>query len=179
MFRDKTQYMIYILAVVLVADFIWFAYLPSRRRLEALRESRRQQTSTVTEAQEITWQIPDVRQQMNTLEEEILQWYQRVPEERTMGDFLKDIARLMTQHGLTEQVMVPGTEIGTQGLVCIPVSIHCRGTLQQLFVFYQDLQALQRLVRFEKISLQRDSARTDGHVTMQTDIVIFYRPPVT
>ena len=71
--------------------------------------------------------------------------------------------------------MIPGQELETDELNCIPVHMNCTGTLTGVFGFFNDLQGLRRLVRIEKVTLTNDR-EFSGTVTMETDAVIFYRP---
>ena len=81
----------------------------------------------------------------------------------------------MTEHRLTDQVVVPGKEVESEGVGCVPVHVNCKGSLKDIFSFFHDLQAMDRLVRIEKVTLQNDRDFT-GCVSMDTDAVIFYRP---
>jgi len=66
-------------------------------------------------------------------------------------------------------------EIAVKGLNCIPVDMQCKGTLAQVFEFQKQMQKLDRLVRIEHIKLANDSDFT-GEVSLQTKVVIYYRP---
>jgi hypothetical protein len=51
----------------------------------------------------------------------------------------------------------------------------CTGALKDIFGFYRDVRAMDRLVRIEKIVLKNDSDLM-GRVSMRTEALIFYRP---
>jgi Tfp pilus assembly protein PilO len=83
----------------------------------------------------------------------------------------------MNEHDLKEQVITPGAEVEAERFRCIPVSMQCKGKLSQIFKFYHQLQALDRLVRIEQVRLSNDSGY-DGQVSMETKAVIYYRAKV-
>jgi len=99
-----------------------------------------------------------------------------VPPEGALGTFLQRMAGIMTEHHLTNQEVIPGKEWETDGLTCVPVQVTCTGTLADTFGFFNDLQALNRLVRVEKVALANDNGLT-GQISMRMEGVIFHQPP--
>ena len=88
-----------------------------------------------------------------------------MPVDNALGTFLQRIAVVMTENDLTDQVVLPGKERGTDDLGCIPIHVACKGTLTNLFSFFGSLQAMDRLVRIEKVTLENDTRfhRADHH----------------
>ncbi len=171
--RDKTKISILIVAAMLVADFIWFGYLPSQDRLKTLRQARVLQAVGIDQAGEERLQLPGLRERLCQREAEIAQYEARLPRQKGMGQFLEDMSGLMTRHGLAEQVMIPqdGAQVGA--VSCLPITFSCQGRLAQIFAFYRDLTDLERLVRVNRVSLDNDDFQ--GMVSMEAEIVIFYR----
>jgi len=158
---------------MLVADFIWFGYLPSQDRLKTLRHVRSLQAVQIDRAGHECLQLPGLRERLHRREAEIAQYEPRLPRQKGMGQFLEDMSGLMAKHGLTEPVMVPLNESQVGSVSCLPITLRCQGRLAQVFSFYQDLADLGRLVRVQKVSLDNDGLQ--GMVSMEAQIVIFYR----
>jgi len=173
LFRDKTKISILIVGAMLVADFIWFGYLPSQDRLETVREARELQAARIDRAGQDRLQLPSLRDRLRRCEAEIAEYEARLPRQKGMGQFLEDMSGLMTRHGLAEQVMIPLDAAQVGSVSCLPISFSCQGRLAQIFAFYRDLVDLDRLVRVHKISLDNDDFQ--GMVNMEAQIVIFYR----
>ena len=173
MFRDKTKISILIVGAMLVADFIWFGYLPSQDRLKTLRQARKLQAARIDQASHDRVQLPSLRDRLRRRQAEIAQYETRLPRQKGMGQFLEDMSGLMTRHGLVEQVMIPLDAEQVGSVSCLPISFSCQGRLAQIFAFYRDLADLDRLVRVHKISLDNDDFQ--GMVSMEAQIVIFYR----
>ena len=178
LFRDKTKISILIVGAMLVADFIWFGYLPSQDRLKTLRQVRSLQALRIDQASHKRLQLPRLRERLSRGEAEIAQSEARLPRQKGMGQFLEDMSGLMAKHGLAEQVMIPLDEARVGSVSCLPITFRCQGRLAQIFAFYQDLAALGRLVRVQKVSLDNDDLQ--GTVRMEAQVVIFYgtREPV-
>ena len=70
---------------------------------------------------------------------------------------------------------IGGEEIEAEQFNCIPINMRCRGSLKNLFGFFESLRGLDRLVRIEHVDLVNESDFS-GDVTMSADTVIYYRP---
>jgi len=163
------------IGVLFLADFVFYGYMPSHRRLESLSRAREQHRDIIKMAMSQAEALPALEKRHKETAGIVQRYEGSVPSESALGVFLGQIASIMTAHQLTDQVVEPGKEIETEALSCIPVRLNCTGTLSAVFSFFSDLQELHRLVRIEKIALTNDSGFT-GRVAMQTEAVIFYRP---
>jgi len=176
-FWKKQQLMIFVVAVLLAADFIFFGFSPLRKRLKAVNQARTDQRLVIAKAATEQMQLSNLKEQLQKLESTIGNYQVNVPADRDLGSFLQQIANLMSQHNLTEQIVAPGEEIKADKLSCIPVNMQCKGKLDQIFKFYKQLQRLDRLVRIESVRLV-NSDDLSGQISMQTKAVVYYRPNV-
>jgi hypothetical protein len=71
-------------------------------------------------------------------------------------------------------VVLPGKEVKTDDLNCVPIHLACKGTLADVFRFFTRLQTLDRLVRIEKVALDNDAGLT-GQISVQVEAAIFER----
>ncbi len=155
-----------------VCDFVLCGYLPSHQRLLSLQRVRAQQKQTIQMAAAQSTELPGLERRLRDMEKAVEGFDRRVPAERALGSFLQQIAGIMTDCHLVDQAIVPGNEWQTDALKCIPIHVACRGTLTDIFGFFQKLQRLDRLVRVEKVTLENDSDLT-GQVGVQVEAVIF------
>jgi Tfp pilus assembly protein PilO len=170
----KQQVWVIVIAVLFVADFVFYGYMPSHRRLQSLERARTQQERIISMAVSQAEALPDLEKRYREAERVVRYYEDCVPTESNLGLFQRQIADIMTAHQLTDQEVVPGKDIAAGELNCIPVHMNCKGNLTGIFGFFKDLQSAQRLVRIEKVALKND-ARFGGVVAMQTEAVIFYR----
>lgn len=173
-FREKKQISICIVAVMFVADFVLFGYLPSYKRIKEVEQAREKQRFVIARASSQGVQMPALKEQLSKLQREVGNYESNVPDQRDLGLFLQRIANLMNENSLKEQQVRPGGEIETDKLNCIPLNMQCKGRLSQIFEFYKQLQGLGRLVRIEQVELTNDNSFS-GQVSMQTKATIYYR----
>lgn len=170
----KQRAWLYVIAVLFCADFVFCGYTPSHKRLQSLREAETQQRRLIETAAAQSKELPALKTRLTNTRQVVEHYESYVPREVSLGQFLQEIARIMTEHHLADQVVVPGKEVESNGVGCIAVHVNCRGSLKDLFSFFHDFQSMDRLVRIEKVILQNDRDFA-GNVSMDTDAVIFYR----
>jgi len=165
---------IVVVAALLVIDFVWFGFLPSRRQLELIRQLEARQMGVVDAAERQRGQVVEVRQELAHLERDMGQMGRYIPRDKSMGTFLAEMSLLMTRHGLTKQTIVPGTESAGDIAIRVPVSVHCEGTLRGIYGFYEDLKGMERLVQIGEVLLKNDAHLT-GRLRMEAQFIIFYQ----
>jgi len=175
LFQERQQIVICVLAGAIVGGFILFRYLPLQNKAKAVEQMETTQTIAIAKASAEIQQLPVLEEQLIKLQAKVANYKANIPLQRDLGGFLHKIAGLMDKHNLKEQVIAPGKEIEADELKCIPVDMQCKGRLAQVFEFYKQLQGLDRLVRIERAELVNDSD-FGGEVSMQTKLVIYYRP---
>jgi Tfp pilus assembly protein PilO len=174
LFRKRQQLMIFVAAGVIIGGFGLFRYLPLRRRIKALRQTKAAQALTIAKGTADGKQLPLLKEQLLELQRELENYEANIPERSDIGVFLQKIAVLMNEHNLRGQVIEPRKEIKAEKLNCIPVNMKCKGRLTQIFKFYRQLQGMDRLIRIEQVKLFNDSDFS-GEVGMEAKAVIYYR----
>lgn len=174
LFRKRQQLMIFVAAGVIIGGFGLFRYLPLRRRIKALRQTKAAQALTIAKGTADGKQLPLLKEQLLELQRELENYEANIPGRSDIGVFLQKIAGLMNEHNLRGQVIEPRKEIKAEKLNCIPVNMKCKGRLTQIFKFYRQLQGMDRLIRIEQVKLFNDSDFS-GEVGMEAKAVIYYR----
>jgi Tfp pilus assembly protein PilO len=171
---SRQQIWVGAIAVLFVSDFVLCGYIPSQNRLAALEQARVQQQGVIRMAAGQSEELPRLRRRLQDTSRVVEHYETYVPPEAALGTFLQQIAGLMTTHHLVDQVVVPGKECTGAGVNCIPVHVTCTGVLVDVFGFFNDLLALDRLVRIEQVVLTNDGGLT-GRIGIQIEAVIFYQ----
>jgi len=174
-FKERQQIVILCLAGAMLAGFVLFRYLPLSRKIKALKQEKAEQKLTIVKSQHQHQQLPALKGQLLGLQNTFQNYQANIPSQRVLGTFLHEIADLMDENNLEEQMTQPGQEIQVGNLKCIPVDMRCKGKLTQIFKFYKSLRNLDRSVRIEQVKLVNDSNFT-GEVHLQTRAVIYYSP---
>lgn len=177
LFRERQQIVIFIVAGAIIGGGVLFRYLPLRKKVKAIKQTKTAQTLAITKGEAQSKQLPVLKEQLLKLKRVLGDYEAGIPVQRGLGVFLTKIANLMSEHNLREQEIAPGVEIEADKLNCIPVNMKCKGTLTQVFEFYKELQGLDRLVRIEQVKLYNDS-NFGGEVSMETKAVVYYRAEV-
>ncbi len=168
----KQQMWVCIIAGLFVCDFVACGYLPSRQRLTSLERVAAQQRKTIATAAAQSAELPGLERRLREMRKAVEGFDLRVPADRALGTFLQQIAGIMKDCGLGEQVVLPGKEVKTEDLNCVPIHVACKGTLTDIFRFFRKLQSLDRLVRIEKVALDNDMDLT-GQISVQVEAAIF------
>lgn len=173
--RSKTQLSIVAVGALLVIDFVWFGFLPSRKQLELIRKLEARQMGVVDVAETQRGEVAAVRQELEQLAQDMGEMGRHIPKEKSIGTFLTEMSLIMTRHGLTKQMIVPGPETAGDIAIRVPVAVHCEGKLKAIHGFYEDLKGIERLVQIDEILLENDAHLT-GHLRMEAQFIIFYQP---
>jgi len=168
----RQQIWVYVIAGLFVCDFVACGYIPSRQRLLALERVGTQQRKAIAMAAAQSEELPGLERRLRDMKKAVEGFDLRVPADRASGAFLQQITGIMTDCRLVEQVVLPGKEVKTDDLNCVPIHVACKGTLKDIFRFFARLQSLDRLVRVEKVAMDNDTDLT-GQVRMQVEAVIF------
>ncbi len=173
--REKQQILIYAAAGLMVVGFVLFRYMPLHKKTKAIEQAKVAQTLVIAKAMAQNGQLPLLKEKLQKMQRAARDYEANVPVDRNLGEFLQQIAGLMNKQHLREQIVQPGEEMKTEELNCIPIVMRCKGGLKQLFEFYKSLQAIDRLIRIEKVELANDGDFS-GEVGMETRAMIYYRP---
>jgi Tfp pilus assembly protein PilO len=172
---DKQQLMILLLGVVVSVGFGVFRYVPIVRQRCAIQKQMEQQNLVIDEICSLSILIPELKEQKNKLEKQLLPFEQKVPQGRNLATLWRQVAEVMNQCGLTDQLVQPGVEIKSEQLCSIPLTIECKGSLQQIFSFFQSLEEVSRLIRIEQVTLDRGTDLNSG-VKMKAQASVYYQP---
>jgi Tfp pilus assembly protein PilO len=171
--REGRQIVILCLVGAMITGFVFFRYLPLRVKMRAIEHSRQEHQALISRASIESQKFLEYEQELEQLKWKMEDYDIRIPANRDIGGFLQKITSLMDEHHLVEQYVQPGKEIQVDGLKCIPVSMKCKGRLEQIFGFFRSLQKLDRAIRIERVELLND-VEFNGDVKMQTDASIYY-----
>ena len=177
LFREKQQLTICVVAVAIIGGFVLFRYRPLSREKRTVEQDIFAQRLTIAKGAADGKQLPVLKQQLQKVQSELENYEANIPDQRSLGVFLRRIAALMNEHNLREQDIEPREEVKGDEFCCIPLSMRCKGELSQIFEFYKQLQELERLVRIKRVKLTNDKDFS-GEASMETEAVIYYKAQV-
>lgn len=175
---DKQQSIILILAVVVTGGFGVFRYVPLARQKYAISQKMKQQKVALDEICLQGAITPELWQQKSRLEKQLVPFTQKVPRGRNLATLWRQVADVMNECKLTDQLVQPGVELKSDQLCSIPLTIECKGSLEQIFTFFQSLENIDRLIRIEQVSLE-NGTDFDSIVKLNAKASVYYQPDET
>lgn len=176
--KDKKQLVLIAVILMLPVAFFAFRYLPARSEIAELEESKKAGQNLLNDAEIKNAVLKDLRAEVEKTEKQVAKFDQKIPAEKSLGSFLQIIAELMDENGLADQNVRPGDTFKTDNFYCIPLSIDCKGDIQQVFNFYRSLKQMPRVVTIDQIRLT-NSKNHDGNLEMIAKVLIFYREDIS
>ena len=172
---DKQQLIILGLSAVIVCGFGIFQYIPVIRQKHAIRDQIEQQNQLFEKVCLQSVLLPELKQQKNQLQDELVPFAKEIPQGRQFAPLWQQIADVMNECKLTEQLVQPGEELKSKQLCSIPLTLECQGSLEQLFAFFQAMENMDRLVRFEEVKFENDSDFS-AVVKLNAKANVYYQP---
>ena len=172
---DKQQVIIIVLAVVVAGGFGLLRYVPIVRQKQSIVEKMETQNAVMQRVATDTARVPELERQRDQLQGQMVSFTKKVPNGRNFAQLWKQIADLMNACQLSEQSIQPGQELKSDRLCSIPLTIECKGTLDQMYDFFQSLENIDRLIRIEELKLEND-ADFSAFVTLYAKANVYYQP---
>lgn len=179
-FWQRQQVIILVVTAAIIAGFLLLQYRPLQRKRRAVKQAQLDRLAAIAQAAARVEQLPQLQDEVRQSRSRVGSYEAKVPRSRRLGFFLQQIADLMNEHNLREQLVRPGPEIELKnrtclaGLNCIPISLQCSGRLKRIFGFFKSLEQLERKIRIERMELTNDRDFA-GDVSMQAKMNIYYR----
>ncbi|MCD6175503.1 MAG: type 4a pilus biogenesis protein PilO [Planctomycetes bacterium] len=172
---DKQQLIILGLSAVILCGFGIFQYIPVIRQKHAIRDRMAQQDQISETICSQSALLPELKQQEKQLQEELVPFSKKVPQGRRFATLWQQVADVMNECKLTDQLVQPGEELKSDSLCSIPLTFECQGSLKQLFAFFQAMENMDRLIRFEEVKFENDSD-FNAVVKLNAKANVYYQP---
>jgi len=172
---DKQQMLILIAGAGLLIAFGVFRYVPIVRQKLMLKDQMTRQSLTMEQIQEYSRRLPELKQQQRRLTEQLQDNAGKIPEGKQFARLWQQIAEVMNTCNLRDQLVQPGNEKTSDELGCVPLTIQCTGSAEQMFQFFRMLEDFERLVCFDQVQLENDS-EFSGNLKLNAKAKVYYRP---
>lgn len=172
---DKQQALIILAAVIMLTGFGGLRYLPMFRQQQAMAARMQQQEQEMQDIQTHSCLLPELRHQKKRLEDSLDEFAQKIPRSRDFARLWQQIADAMNACRLSDQWVQPGTEQKAGRLSCIPLTIECRGSMEQIFTFVKVVEDMDRLMRLDELKLE-NSPEFKADLKMSARVMVYYQP---
>jgi len=171
----RRQIWLGVVAALFLCDFVLCGYLPLQQRLASLKQARAEQRRTIQMAATQGAELARLKARLRDKERLVERFDASIPPDKALSGFLRHVNGMMEECDLADPFVLPDKEFEAAGLRCIPIHMTCRGSLAQLFGFFDRLRSLDRLVRIEKVMIG-NGATYAGRLSLQADVILFYQP---
>lgn len=173
----------WILAGVLVTAVlaaVLGVYLPQSRKLTQINT----QISTQKIAMESDLQsckvVPELARQVAELKDRYRNLDRRLPKQKELGGFLKEISTNLLQARLSNQTIEPGKPDAAELYHTLPIVMKFEGNFLSLAGFLKRIDGMERLTRVQRmdIGIDRDSSKSKdkpaGNVNIELHLNIYF-----
>jgi Tfp pilus assembly protein PilO len=174
-YPEKQQLIIAVSAVAIIAGFCVFRYFPAKRQSLALKQAKADSQSRAAANSARAGQIPQLREKLQKMHDRIGNYDVKIPGGRNFAQLFEQIASVMNECSLGDQMVQPKEEIVGDKLNCIPISIKCKGSLEQIFKLFGSLNDFDRLINITNLQLTGDKDYS-GIVEMSAEANVYYHP---
>ena len=174
---EKQQLLIIALAVGVVFGFVFFRYIPLARRTQEINQAKVRYSQENLEVKDQAQRLPIIISKTDRLKSEVGDFDSKIPVMREFGSLWDQIAAVMSNCGLKEQLIQPQSEVKGKEICLIPITMQCSGNLQEIFSFFRYLEDFDRVIRVESLSMKGDDTEDGGgEIKMTANANIYYRP---
>lgn len=172
---DKQQTVLLASVLLLAAGIGVFRYLPLMRQRRVLDETVEQNRQVLKQIQTQRLREGQLAEELERMRAQTAAFDAKIPAGKSFAELWRQIADLMNQYNLDDQLVQPGQPIESEQLGSIPLTLSCRGTMQDMYAFFKAIEQWDRLIRFEKVELTNDSA-FGGVVKLNGMAQLYYQP---
>lgn len=159
--------------IAMVLGFVLLQYLPMSNTIKKLSQQKIDHKRLSEQATMDQQKIPVLQYNIAKLEQKVGNIEKKIPNESNYGTFLQSITEIMKKNRLSEQIVKPDQETAVGNLRCIPITMEAKGSSQQLFQFFRDVENSERQFKLEQLQFQNE--KYGGKVRMIAKGNIFYR----
>jgi Tfp pilus assembly protein PilO len=151
-----------------------YQYYPVHLQRKALRQTLARQADKLEEIKGYSERLPSLHRQVKTLEGQADEYARLFPADQGFSRLWHQIAEIMDNNHLADQLVRPGEVVCEQDLCSIPLEIRCTGTFENVFGFFRAMERFERLIRMDQVQLKNDEA-VSGRLMMQAQARVFYQ----
>lgn len=156
--------------VAMVSATIFVVYMPQDRKLDELREQIVTQRNKLSEDVKKTAVIPVMVQQIDTMKQRYKGFDRRLPKQRELALFLREISSILASQELSNQLTEPGNPTQEELFHTLPIIMKFRGPYLSLASLLKQIDEMERLTRVQKLSIATDAKGKHLNIELQMNI---------
>jgi Tfp pilus assembly protein PilO len=159
---QKTRDNLIVIGVLLAAVGVATAvvYVPQQRKLRALQAEISREKLKLAETAKQTAAVPQLIRQVDQMKKRYSNFGRRLPQQRELGGFLREISENLAQERLADQTIEPGSPTRAELFHTLPIVMRFHGSYLSLASFLQRLDEMERLTRVQRLVIRGSNTAT-------------------
>jgi len=158
-----------VLVVMVAATFV-LVYMPQGRKLDNLRNQlTAQKESLKSDAKEASV-VPSIHLQVQQMRSRYRGWNRKLPKQKELGHFLREISTELTYENLSSQVIEPGKPTREELFHTLPIIMRFNGSYLSLTSFLKRIYRMERLACVQRIKVSKAPDKKDVDIELQLNI---------
>ncbi len=142
-----------VIAVLIVAAYVYLSFLPARQQLEVLRGEALEQQRKLNEVRSVAANLPKFEEELENLENELTRALRRLPDSKELPVLLTDITTLGKNAGLEFTAFRPQSESVKNFYAEVPIEIEFTGRFHDIAAFFDEIARLPRIVNVSELKM--------------------------
>ncbi|HDZ22790.1 hypothetical protein LCGC14_0321050 [marine sediment metagenome] len=168
-FGKNTWLMLAPMAAIVIGAVV-LVFMPQSGQLKRLESQITAQRYKLRAESEQASVVPELVRQVEGMKQRYKDFDHRLPKRTELGGFLRDIARHLDEHDLSNQSIEPGNPTRSELFHTLPITMRFRGSYMNIARFLHGLAEMERLSRVEMLQIARDNGQEDLEAEMQINI---------
>lgn len=140
-------------AVLIVAAYVYLSFLPARQELEVLRAEALEHQRKLNEVRSVAANLPKFEEELENLENELTRALRRLPDSKELPVLLTDITTLGKNAGLEFTAFRPQSESVKNFYAEVPIEIEFTGRFHDIAAFFDEIARLPRIVNVSELKM--------------------------
>jgi type IV pilus assembly protein PilO len=142
-----------VVAVLIVAAYVYLSFLPARAELETLRADALEHQRKLNEVRSVAANLPKFEEELTNLENELTRALRRLPDSKELPVLLTDITTLGKNAGLEFTAFRPQSESVKNFYAEVPIEIEFTGRFHDIAAFFDEIARLPRIVNVSELKM--------------------------
>ncbi|PLX72894.1 MAG: pilus assembly protein PilO [Desulfuromonas sp.] len=148
-----------VVAVLIIAAFVWFMWLPKQEELTKLEGQLQKIEAELVQKRQIAKNLPKFKEEFAKMEKLLEQALTELPNQKEIPSLLTNLAALAKSNGLDVKKFQPQGEVPKGFFAEVPSQLSLEGSFHEMAEFAQAIGLLPRIVNISNLDLSGPKTR--------------------
>jgi len=151
---SKDSLVAFVLLVGGVGAAMAFVYVPQDRELDGLRQRIVTEKREIRKKTERAAVVPKLLRETSAMKAQYKNFDRRLPQQKELGGFLREISGLLANENFSDQVIEPGRPAREPLFNTLPIIMKFKGSYLSLGAFLDKINKMERLTRVQRLTIK-------------------------